>query len=166
MENIQRIPAGLINLLGIVGTGQGQQQLSDTLFPMIDAEPYYQARFLEVVNNAVGALSVPGDGAQVDVPADEFWYVGWLAGTISSGLANQRCSLAIGFQIPAGGILQVVAATEQDHVVTTASDQVRIGARVGIVLPPSSRLRAQLLSSVTAGTVSVQINATIQRLRG
>ena len=164
--NIQKVPAGLLPFLGIVGDGQAPRSLADVVAPTLDTMPFYAARSLQVVAQNTAALSAAGAGTALVVPANEWWLVFGMSVSIFAGAAAQQMAGFIGLQIPSGSNTVVMAASNSDLLSVAANDSNRCGwAGSPFLLAPSSAINGALQRNVAAGTVQVTTSALVMRLQ-
>jgi hypothetical protein len=97
---INRVPPGLLSLLGIKAVGQNPTLLGDALTGFIDLTPLYTAGFAEIASAATSSVSSTGVSVipQNLVPAGELWVVTRAAMFASANLAattTYRLRLAV-----------------------------------------------------------------------
>lgn len=167
---IQRIPAGLLNFLGIVGSGQTLRSLTDDVVPTLDVTPYYQQPDLDSTFEQVVAVAV-GDQARVIVPPGESWkivaYGGLVTSTVVGDVVWAYSGIGIENGVPgANGITMPTCVMPSARVVATAGEEIRWGEIVPtpLILPPGGHLMSSLLAPMP-GSCLLQIRALFHRLR-
>lgn len=96
---INRVPPGLLSLLGIKALGQNPSVLSDTIAAEIDVAPLYLQAFSELVANSTTPFTTTGIvGGLVVVPAGEMWIVNraaCYAGAVIGAATTCRIKLVV-----------------------------------------------------------------------
>lgn len=86
---INRVPPGLLSLLGIKALGQNPSVLADILTPELDVTDLYFAAFSEQAGGTTGAITTAGTApfSALTVPPGELWYLDRLAIVSTGALA-------------------------------------------------------------------------------
>jgi hypothetical protein len=164
---VNRIPPGLLRVMGLNETGRNPDSLSNVLIGNLELMQLYLAA--SATYEASTTNNVTGDGtntANFGVQQTEYW---WLhAATINLvGAASTSFTATGRIQIlGVGGLFVNLAVTDQLSVTTAAqtfSSAFKLNG-YGLILPPGTRLSAQISSYTGAGTGSIGWNAVYTRL--
>lgn len=122
---IQRTPLGVLQFLGLVGSGQAPVDLADEVRGQIDMLPFYGASSFRS-NSQNGSLQNIGDSIVLSVPDRVAWLLLAAQVIMVVGAAGEQGRFSIGIQPPApvGGGMRV-------H--TMPSIQTAVGANARIV---------------------------------
>lgn len=163
-ERIQGVPRGLLSAFGIVGGGEAQRELAETVVPTADIAPHYDAGQLEVAFAQVLGITVAGANVQLVVPAGEFWRVYAVEGTSVGLAAGADLQLSVQLAVNPGGNAVTVFGSENVPVAGALGDGHRIGGPlpVPVVLAGGSVINGQKNRLGTA--VNLHIAALIRRL--
>ena len=141
-EKIQKIPVGLLDLLGIVGRGTNAAELGDTLIPVLDQFKFYASQQLESQEVTANVLN-QGDGVDIDIPAGEYWYVANHAGRVDVAVTRQA-SFFIGYRPKGIGTLITTAGHYREEAIGNDTSFRISGGEIPVLLPPGSLIRCQL----------------------
>jgi hypothetical protein len=72
-SNVNRNPAGAVELLNLNLQGEFPRQLTDTIVPTIDVTPFYYNGLLMRNANGSGALTALGQSLGITIPEGETW---------------------------------------------------------------------------------------------
>lgn len=164
MAKVQSFPAGYIALLGIKD-GQNPFQSADFITPVVSLDTFYLAAAIDSASTATAGATNNGDFASVDVPAGEAWRLLALSGNVlnaTAPLANVR----IGLQVLDPRNFSSTCIHRFEAPIAAVTDTLHDGIPFPqpIVVPPGTRLRAQLLCDLGAATIELQCRVLFQRL--
>lgn len=108
---IQRTPSGLLQFLGMVGTGVPPTLMADDVRATFNVLPFYGVSLM-TGQSANGTLTNAGDNVELLVPAGQQWVLLAAQGTVTLGAANETARLA----------LQIVARNNQRIRVATGPE--------------------------------------------
>jgi hypothetical protein len=158
--DLQRIPLGLRNLLGIVGGGQNPRSLVDAVNPVLDTLQFYGQTQERVQNSAVIA-----EGATVAIGPSPEW---WLVYSIQLTIVKTGTMTALHASISAGQLAAVGTLYGRDYGPFGATETGTIADGITLpyprLLPPGSFLQASLNILGTDANANVGVAAIIARL--
>ena len=165
--SIQRVPGGLLELIGAKGTGENPRNLIPAVQPDIALEPYYLAGRIELVQNQGNLLTTAGQSTSVTVDQGQYWRVVTYGVRVHTPSAvNAVMHGGIGLSPSLSGTPATITQLTRRHV-ATGGDLIGIGELVSypLVLGPGDRITAFLAENVGGAlTVSLQVVALIVRL--
>jgi hypothetical protein len=159
---IQRVPAGLLSLLGLKAGGVNPSVLSDTVQPMLDLSALYgvgAAQFLTVGGNVVVGLFA----STLIVPDNEVWYV-----RNYTVYSNGALGAGVSAQWAPAYFLNVAGATRAFQVgplsnLGAVGNFVSSAGDTPFLLPPSSTLGV-IAQVIAAGPVAALFAVDFARL--
>lgn len=166
MALIQRVPQGLLNLLGLQTLGVNPRDFSDSVFGQLDLERYFIADRIEHVSDILVGATQAGNSANLVVPAGETWrvsaYCVRLTNASGAGAIMHGC---VGLNAVASGTPAVATTGMTRRHVSTGDEFITVGVESNIVLTPGNRITGFLVEDVGGAlTVNVEVYALISRL--
>lgn len=167
---IQRIPAGLLNFLGIVGSGRTLEELSQTVSPIVDVSGFYQQPDLDSIASANVQVAAEGDEARIVVPPGESWKLIALGAVMVALTPPEQAFFYCGYGIENGtgvpGLTVPFVFQQQPKVVAAPTETIRIGGTLPqvVILPPGGHIMAAIMQPI-GGLPSIQVRALFHRLR-
>lgn len=160
--NVQRIPAGLLELLGIKGHGTNPVALSESYAAVIPILQFF-SRQSNVTLSATDAAAVLNTNVEVTVPQNEVWLVNGLMNRV----AEQAAMTVIGQTLSVGfGQSNIVVAHQRVAATFFATGAVLLPWQPPgnpWVLVGGDRLRAGIsqLQGVANVNLSIQANVSV-----
>ncbi len=156
---INRVPPGLLNLLGLKQTGRNPSSMAEFVQPIMELRDWYFAASQQVTtgsavpaNSAFQAVTIP-----ITVPQDETWYVLQLSALLTRDAAAVA-TLTAWLQYNWGGGPAVRASS--------VAESSRVGARItmegprGLFLPPGTTFSMLIDASAAIGAAAA-VNCTL-----
>ncbi len=164
-DKIQRIPGGLLDQLGIRGTGRNPEAVLEELRTVIDLTDYYSVGLIESVSETEVGIQ-PNAGSvrsTIDVPAGEAWRVlsiGYRVENAASDTAWDGAPF-----IRPGGVGVALRFGEMNAGKTVNPGiQASAGITMDFIIPPGSQLGTVVQRSA-GDTYDLTTIAIINRLR-
>lgn len=101
MSRINRVPIGLQSFLDSQNAGDNPSELARTVIPIIDLQPFYEARNWEVLTAIASGLTTQQEINAITVPEGEIWFVKGGSALIrctSGGGADEGVRVSMGFR--------------------------------------------------------------------
>jgi len=159
--DIQQFPKGLASMLNLKQGGRTPQMLADSIAGVIDVETLYLLNDRTQTDINTGAAPAVGANfmtpTQLDVPANELWYV-WSYVLVAVAGAGAAIDLAAGVRLDGNPIMAPVSP----YGAAAANQEVRVNG-VNFWAGPGTRF-GFLVRSVTL-VPTVQAIVTLTRLR-
>lgn len=158
--DIQQFPKGLASMLNLKQGGATPRILADSIAGVIDVETLYLLN--DRTQTAIFTGNPPAVGAnfytvQLDVPANEIWYV-WGYCVVAVAGAGAAIDLAAGVRLDGNPIMEPLT----EYAAAAANQEIRVNGR-GFWAGPGSRF-GFLVRSVTL-VPTIQGIVTHTRLR-
>lgn len=108
MAQINRIPRGYLDFIGAQTGGKNPPDASDSVAPVIDMTPFYQAQTMAMVNDTL-SHTVVGSSLLVRVPENQTWLL-WSASVRSTYPANSFDQFEFIIQeLPRGDVIDIAS---------------------------------------------------------
>ena len=164
--DIQRAPAGLLELLGLRGTGNTPRQLDELLQGHLDLTPLYLAPLARTIRAATAAVGANGffGATAATIPQGELWVLSSIAASSTNMAAGESYRLALA--ISRGGSVNTLEIFAQSTQTASGVTQ-RIGT--GYTFPEFKILGpgdvpGVYVTDVTAGAHVFSIDVSYARL--
>lgn len=163
---IQRVPQGLLSLLGVKGTGQNPRLFGDVVSPTLELLPFLIAPTLTAAETITAAVAAAGSGATVTVPAREAWVLVAISARLDTGTVAGLAGAFIGLQSNDGSPAVVVANSGPVQTIANANQRFDFGIAMPqpMLLAPGSSVFAGLTIPPTTGTLRVTCRALYYKL--
>lgn len=109
-SKIQRIPSGLLSFLGIKGTGQNPDFITDDVVPSLETLPFYAVQNNEIATTS-GAVQNAGDQITLVVPSQEVWLLHGISAIIAMS-TTATVGLEVGVQPLQGGNTHIAGQSD------------------------------------------------------
>jgi len=161
---INRVPVGLLSLLGIRAGGQNPAVLEDQVRPVIDLTALYLASFIERNVDSNNVTVVGAFASNLIVPQGEAWYVHRYTIITSAALgAGQAFQIAPAYAFSFAGATRMLQLGPASNL-GAVGDSVSAGA-LGFIAPPGAALGG-IVHRIAAGPiVGVLWNVEFTRLQ-
>lgn len=151
---IQTSPPGLLNLLGMVGSGQEPVMLADEVRGTFELLDFYAARYIDVLENTSAVARAAGNTVSLVAPPRETWIL--YAAQCSIG-ANAGDTARMSIRVRTGAIqCTVFSSYEQTATIASAS----LGGGVlfprPLILRPGMEILSRLDDADAVGGVRTQ----------
>lgn len=155
MGAINKIPLGLLNMLGSQTGGKNPFDLAEVVRPTVDLTPFYHAQAFKTTAVSLAYAAV-GDNVQMEVPAGESWFLYSIGVTILSVAGADRASFGVYLRdLPKSGTDATLIWNTRELADVVAGDLLSDSVRLPVVLPLTAgmELSLQLHSLTNARTV-------------
>lgn len=161
MPQIQRIPEGLISLLGLVGE-QAPSDVNDRVVPEVELLPFYVAKLWETQQTSASVQNV-GDTVTLEVPTRQFWLCQAVGVRFDLAASGEFGFFAIGWRPQTQSGIFVPIAREQR--VVGATEIVRFGTQfqTPVLIPPGGALQV-VLTRTNAAARTMNLAAIVAPL--
>lgn len=163
-SQINRVPPGLLSLLGIKALGQNPSVLNDTVQPTVDLIRWYLSIYsqLETSDVAVGAVGIVISTTLRAGPGEMLILDGAASFTLNQlpATTEYRYQLAVA-EIVTGRVCQMIGERSATGV---ATDLVSSGASDFVVMPPGYGLCVLTERYINAPAPTVRIASRVLRL--
>lgn len=162
-QQVNRVPPGLISLLGIKGSGQNPQLLADLITPTLDVTQAYLAGFsdrLQVDTAAVTARGILGSSGQLSPGPGEIFAVNEC---VAVNLGAAASTLRIRLCLYDTGTGNIFAASPD--AASSAANEWAISAWHGPLYVPSGFDLGVVVESFTGTPGTIRLAAMFTRLR-
>lgn len=165
---VNRLPPGLLDLLGIKNGGKNPGSLVDQLMPVLEMRDWYMTQTAAAVSaagsaaiNAAGTYTTTG--TTLTVPAGEWWYITDFSCIVDASATSAFS--AQGFWLYPTPIGSQMAAFATSRVVLPNSDSAILNMGRGFWAPPTTSPRLQVRAFTGAGTGGWTCNVVFNRFR-
>lgn len=161
---VNRLPVGLLSLLGIKSTGLNPSTLLDEVRPTVDLSQYYLSDTWENTFGLTAAANAPGLWAATAIapPRGQLWVYDDLVVSVTSNLLAGTTYRVrpIVFDVASS----IVMASATTSVTFTAGEQCSIGFGRPVIIRPGETAGA-FVEAVTLGTaVALRLSGRLARL--
>jgi len=170
-STIQRVPGGLLDLLGMQSSGALPGEVQSAVQAAINLEKYYLWQRQEIVYQALGSLLVGDVGVFTfpawTVPPNQVWLLrntsAWMR-TANPALANQRIVIVLNRTGLAGASGRYFAMTDPRSV--GPGECLSMGREFAepVIIGPGQALAVMSEASTGAASASIDVAHTIVRL--
>jgi len=164
MFDIQRVPKGLLSLLGSQANGATPRALSPSIAGVVPLLEMYGAELIVTQFGQTAALAVVGANHVLTVPSGESWYVKYAAARFEASAVGTVLNGFIGVAAQSGGTTVPLAASSKVTATAISEEVVAASQDMQLVLSPGAALVAQLSSPSAVGTVTAKVLALVYRL--
>lgn len=162
---INRVPTGLLALLGSKVAGRSPANMLEVVQPGIDFTPFYLAGAMEWQVATVNVAAVGRALSTLVVPQNELWFVHLFTVTCGAGLgAGQAIQIAPAINVTVTGVDRNLQVGEYSTLGATGDQPSAANMYPFVALPGS--VFAVAISRLTAGPVNgVGLHAQVARVQ-
>ena len=159
MGAINKIPLGLLNMLGSQTGGKNPFDLAEIVRPTVDLTSFYHAQALKT--SAVSLVyTAVGDNVQMEVPAGEAWFVYTIGVSVTSVTGADRAAFGVYLRdLPKSGVAATLIFNTRELNDVVAGDILSDSVRFPVPLPLTAGMELSLLTHSLTNSRTVFMTA-------
>ena len=164
--SIQRVPQGLLSLLGMKGTGRNPDVLNESVVPTLEQVGFYTDGSLEFEEDVSVGIFTAGVFSSLVVPDGEIWALKGVNGQYSGAAGAATATAMVGLLLQAGNINQAIAIARLEEQPINAGEVLNFGhwfESPQFLFPGTSVIAIN--ETTLANLVSLRVTAYFRRLQ-